>query len=45
MMNNMIVEVKSNLGLKNMFDEGGFIGVQSKLSFGELLEGTCELKN
>jgi hypothetical protein len=44
-MHDMIVEDKSSLGLENMFGEGGVIGVQSRLSFGELLEGTCELKN
>jgi hypothetical protein len=45
MMHNMIVEDKSNLGLENMFGEGGVIGLQLGLSFNELLEGTCELKN
>jgi hypothetical protein len=39
------MEDKSSLGLENMFGEGGVIEVQSRFSFGELLEGTCELKN
>jgi hypothetical protein len=45
MMHNMIVEDKSNLGLENMFGEGIVIGLQLGLSFDELLEGTCKLKN
>jgi hypothetical protein len=45
MMHNMILEDKSSLSLENMFGERGVIGVQLGLSFGELLEGTCELKN
>jgi len=45
MMHNMMVEDKSSLSLEKMFSERGVIGVQLGLSFGELLEGTCELKN
>jgi len=45
MMQNMIVEDKSTLSLENMFGEEGVIGVQSGLSFDDLLEGTYELKN
>jgi len=44
-MHNMMVEDKSSLSLEKMFSERGVIGVQLGLSFGELLEGTCELKN
>jgi len=44
-MHNMIVEDKLSLSLENMFGERGVIRVQSGFSFGELLEGTCELKN